>query len=182
MKHITEIQTERLLLRQWVNDDLEPFAKINADTDVMEYYPDVFTRQQSDVMAAKLINWIEQRGWGFWAVELLEQEQFIGFVGLHEPTYELPVTPCVEIGWRLAKEHWGKGYATEAAKASLEFAFKQLNLDQVYSFATVSNWKSRSVMERLNMINTESNFDHPMIPQHSPLLEHVLYKIENPLR
>ncbi len=101
----------------------------------------------------------------------------MGFVGLHEPTYDLPVTPCIEIGWRLAKEYWGKGYATEAAKTSLDFAFKKLNLPEVYSFASVSNRKSWTVMERLKMVNTKENFEHPDIPKNNPLREHVLYKI-----
>ncbi len=101
----------------------------------------------------------------------------MGFVGLHEPAYELPITPCVEIGWRLAKEYWGKGYATEAGKASLEIAFKILNLQEVYSFASVSNRQSWAVMERLKMKNTNKNFEHPIIPQNNPLREHVLYKI-----
>lgn len=96
----------------------------------------------------------------------------------NKPTYELPVTTCVEIGWRLAREYWGKGYATEAAKASLDIGFRKLDLEEVYSFTSVSNWKSRAVMERLNMVNTKSNFEHPMIPQNSPLREHVLYKID----
>jgi len=105
-------------------------------------------------------------------------KSFIGFVGLHEPHYELPFNPCVEIGWRLARQYWGKGYATEAGKAALEFAFNNLNLHEVYSFAVVENMKSRSVMERLKLKNTMSNFEHPMIPENSPLREHVLYKIE----
>jgi len=128
-------------------------------------------------MADKLKALISERGWGFWAVENQEQGSFIGFVGLHSPTYTLPVTPCVEVGWRLAKEYWGNGYATEAAKAALDIAFRKLDITEVYSFASVTNTKSRAVMERVNMVNTGSNFDHPLMLENSPLREHVLYKI-----
>lgn len=101
----------------------------------------------------------------------------MGFVGLHETTYDLPVTPCVEISWRLAKKYWGKGYATEAAKASLAVAFTTLELYEIFSFTSVLNKKSRAVMERLRMTNTQENFEHPIIPKNHPLREHVLYQI-----
>jgi RimJ/RimL family protein N-acetyltransferase len=177
MNDIIELQTERLRLRQWCDRDLPVFAQLNADPVVMEFYPAALTAEQSNSMADKLKSLIAEKGWGFWAVEVVADGHFAGFVGLHEPTYELPVTPCVEIGWRLAKEYWGKGYATEAANASLAVAFDKLNQSAVYAFASVSNRKSRAVMERLGMSNTHQNFEHPMIPEHHPLSEHVLYKI-----
>jgi len=172
-----EIKTERLLMRHWRDEDLPLFAAINADTDVMEYYPNTLTLADSDSMADKLSTLLNERGWGFWAVEQTSDKSFIGFVGLHRPLYELPVTPCVEMGWRLAKKAWGKGYATEAASAALKYAFEQLDLIQVYSFTSVSNHRSRAVMERIKMKNTHENFDHPIIPVDHPLREHVLYKI-----
>jgi len=172
-----EIKTERLLMRHWRDEDLALFAKLNADADVMEYYPKILTTTESDAMADKISTLLNERGWGFWAVEQSSDRSFIGFVGLHKPLYELPVTPCVEIGWRLAKNFWGKGYATEAALAALEYAFQQLDLTQVYSFTSVSNYKSRSVMERIKMKNIHKNFEHPIIPIDHPLREHVLYKI-----
>lgn len=172
-----ELRTERLILRQWKQDDYAPFAKMSADPVVMEYYPSTLSAEESNAMADKIASLISERSWGFWAVELIEEKQFIGFVGLHKPTYELPVTHCVEIGWRLTKEYWGHGYATEAAQASLQFAFEVLGLNEVYSFASVSNIKSCSVMKRLNMQDTGNNFEHPMIPDNHPLREHVLYKI-----
>lgn len=171
------IKTERLLLRQWKESDFEPFAAINADPEVMAFYPSILSTEQSHEMAKLFQGLIEQKGWGFWAVERLSDQAFIGFVGLHEPRYDLPVTPCVEIGWRLSKDAWGKGYATEAAKAALDFAFNELNLKQVYSFTTVSNMRSRSVMEKIGMNNTQENFEHPIIPEGHSLREHVLYKI-----
>jgi len=177
MAKIIELKTERLLLRRWKKRDFPVFSTMNADPLVMEYYPDVLTETESDAMAHKFESLLAKRSWGFWAVELIKEKRFIGFVGLHKPTYELPVTPCVEIGWRLGKEYWGNGYATEGAKASLKFAFEELNLNEVYSFTSVLNKKSRSVMARLNMQNTEANFEHPIIPKNHRLREHVLYKI-----
>ncbi|NOX43531.1 MAG: GNAT family N-acetyltransferase [Gammaproteobacteria bacterium] len=178
MTKIIEIDTKRLKLRQWRKDDLPIFAKLNADPVVMKYYPDVLSEKQSNEMAEKIESSIAQRGWGFWAVEKTDNKNFIGFVGLNEPTYDLPVTPCVEIGWRLAKKYWGNGYATEAAKAAMVVAFDKLNFSEIVSFTSVSNKQSRAVMERLGMINMQENFEHPLIPENSPLREHVLYKIE----
>ena len=177
MTHITELETERLRLRQWQDSDYPVFADINADPEVMKYYPKTLTPAESDEMANKIKSLISQRGWGFWALEQKQDKKFIGFVGLHEPTYELPVSPCIEVGWRLSKAHWGKGLATEAGRAALKFAFETLRLSRVYSFASVQNQKSRSVMERLKMSNTHKNFEHPIIPTGNPLREHVLYKL-----
>lgn len=172
-----ELKTERLLLRQWREADYEPFAALNADPDVMAFYPSTQTAERSLEMAKYFQGLIAEKGWGFWAVERLSDQRFLGFVGLHEPSYDLPVTPCVEIGWRLSKDAWGKGYATEAAKAALGFAFETLKLKQVYSFTSVGNLRSRAVMEKIGMSNTHANFEHPIIPEGHPLREHVLYKI-----
>ena len=174
---IVELQSNRLKLRQWKDSDLITFAKLSADQEVMRFYPSTLNKNESDDLACKIKGLIAKRGWGFWAVEELKTEKFIGFVGLHEPTYDLPVTPCVEIGWRLAKEYWGKGYATEASNISLDFAFNKLNLDKIYSFTSVANIKSRAVMERIGMVNINKNFEHPNIPKGHVLREHVLYRI-----
>ena len=176
--NIIELKTERLLLRQWRSEDYTAFSKMNEEPDVMEFYPATLTQKESDAMADKIKNLIEKNGWGFWAVELIDESQFIGFVGLYEPAYILPVTPCVEIGWRLDKNYWGKGYATEAAMAALNFGFSELDLKEIFSFTSINNFKSRAVMERLNMYNTNQNFEHPIIPENNPLREHVLYKID----
>lgn len=177
MSEVIELSTDQLILRQWKESDFLPFSKMNADPVVMEYYPSTLSEEESNAIANKLMGLISERSWGFWAVETQNEKKFIGFVGLHKPTYDLPVTPCVEVGWRLGKEYWGKGYATEAAKQSLKFGFEELGLSEIYSFSSVSNKKSWLVMERLNMINTGSNFEHPMIPEGHLLREHVLYKI-----
>ena len=143
----------------------------------MEYFPAILEESESNAMAEKIQHLIDGRGWGFWAVEEEMSHAFIGFVGLHVPIAELPFSPCVEIGWRLALQFWGKGYATEAAAASLHVAFEQLKLDDVCAFTPVDNAKSRAVMERLHMQNTQRNFDHPAIPKGHRLREHVLYRL-----
>ena len=178
LPEITELKTERLLLRQWRSEDMPGFAELNADPEVMEFYPQLLSPQTSNAGAEKFKSLISKNGWGFWAVESIPERSFIGLVGLHRPTYDLPFGPCVEIGWRLARAYWGKGYATEAARVCLEFAFDQLNLSEVYAFTSVPNMKSRAVMERLDMVNMLANFDHPMMPHDSPLREHVVYRID----
>lgn len=172
-----EIETERLKLRQWKKDDFSAFANINSDPIAMEYFPKTLSESESNELAQKIQSFISERGWGFWAVEEKRNKKFIGFVGLHVPLLELPFSPCVEIGWRLGKEFWGNGYASEAARVALKLAFGRLNLTEVYSFTSEANFKSRAVMERLNMVNTEQNFEHPSVPTGSPLREHVLYKL-----
>ncbi len=175
---VTELETERLILRQWKSQDLVPFAKLNSDHLVMEYFPSVLNRQESDAMADKCKSLISDRGWGFWALELKSDRTFIGFVGIHIPKDTLPFSPCVEIGWRLQKHSWGQGYATESANKALEFCFKNLNLKEVVSFTPASNYRSRSLMERLGLSNTNENFIHPDIPKNHSLSECVLYKIK----
>jgi RimJ/RimL family protein N-acetyltransferase len=177
MSQIIELETERLKLRQWKESDYPSFAKMNADAEVMKYYPSLMNQTESDEMAHNIQGFISERGWGFWAVEEKINKHFIGFVGLHERIEALPFCPCVEIGWRLATEYWGKGYATEAAKAALHFAFGSLALSEVYSFTSLHNLRSRAVMERLNMVNTHQNFEHPKVPVGNPLREHVLYRL-----
>ena len=171
------LQSNRLLLRQWTDSDLVPFAALNADPDVMAYFPAMLSSTESDRFAASIRSLIQQRGWGLWAVEVTGQAAFIGFVGLHMPTNNLPCSPCVEIGWRLAKAHWGKGYASEAAKVALAYAFEELELAEVLSFTATANQRSEPVMKKIGMLNTGKNFKHPDINAEHPLCEHLLYKI-----
>lgn len=170
------IRTERLILRQWNDEDLLPFSQMCEDKDVMEFFPKLLTVEESYAMGEKIRSLIAERGWGFWAVEIPGHSKFIGFVSLHIPKESMPFSPCVEIGWRLAKRYWGMGYATEAAKESLRYAFTHLGLDEVVSFTTVDNIRSQSVMEKIGMAYT-SNFEHPDLEPSDPLCEHVLYKI-----
>jgi len=171
-------ETKRLSLRQWKEEDLADFYALNADSEVMRYFPETLDRATSDDMAASFGTLISERGWGFWATEIKSTGEFIGFVGLNIPRTTLPFSPCVEIGWRLAKAYWGKGYATEAAQESLKYAFDELDLAEVVSFTTVQNSRSRAVMERLGLADTGDNFIYPDISKDHPLAEHVLYKIE----
>lgn len=174
---IIKPKTKRLQLRQWLPDDRVPFAAMSAHPQVMEFFPGTLSRSESDAIADNCASLIAARGWGVWAAELLETSEFIGFVGLHIPDQNLPCTPCVEILWRLSRSHWGHGYATEGAVAALKVGFEKLDLQEIVSFAAVGNHRSRSVMERLNMTNTASTFEHPDVPGPSHLRKHCLYKI-----
>ena len=172
-----EHETERLLLRQWCASDREPFAALNADPRVMEYFPALLDRAASDAMADRCQALIDKRGWGLWAVETRDSHAFIGFVGLHIPTAALPFNPCVEIGWRLAHSHWGRGLATEAAQAALRVGFEVLRLPEIVSFTARSNLRSRAVMAKLGMIDAGEAFEHPSVPLGSPLRRHCLYRL-----
>lgn len=172
-----EVETERLRLRQWKSTDRVPFAALNADSMVMEFFPSPLTRVESDAMADRCQSLIEERGWGFWAAEAKATQEFIGFVGLHTPSAELPFSPCVEVGWRLAFQHWGKGFASEAAREAIRVGFQLLGLREIVSFTTVQNLRSRAVMERLGM-QAAGTFAHPHVPERSGLRSHFLYRLE----
>lgn len=172
------LRTERLLLRPWRESDREPYAALNADPEVMRHFPSTLTRAESDASVDRIVDGFARRGWGLWAVEVDGGAPFVGFVGLDEPAWEAHFTPCVEVGWRLARAHWGKGYATEAARAAVAFGFDVLGLDEIVSFTVPANSASRAVMERLGMTHDEpGDFDHPRLPEGHPLRRHVLYRL-----
>jgi RimJ/RimL family protein N-acetyltransferase len=172
------LTTPRLLLREWRPEDREPFAALNADPRVMEHFPGVLSRRQSDALAQGSARHFERHGFGPWAVEVPGVAPFIGFVGLVVPAFEAHFTPCVEIGWRLAAEHWGQGYATEAALASARYGFDVLGLSQLVSFTTPENMRSQAVMRRIGMTHDEADdFDHPNLPPGHRLRRHVLYRL-----
>jgi ribosomal-protein-alanine N-acetyltransferase len=174
-----ELRTSRLLLRRWRDDDRDAFAAINADPVVMEHFPAPLGRQESDALADRIESGFEQRGWGLWAVEVPGTAAFVGFVGLNPATFDAPFTPAVEVGWRLAREHWGRGYATEGAHAALAFGFETLALDEIFSFTTYGNTRSRGVMQRLGMRHDPGDdFDNPNVPAGDPLRPHVLYRVD----
>lgn len=175
------LQTDRLLLRQWRDADLEPFARLNADPRVMEFFPARLGRADSDAAVRRWRGQIETRGWGLWAAELRSTGALLGFIGLQAPAAPLPFSPCVEVGWRLAHEHWGHGYATEGARAALEFGFSQLGLAEIVSFTALGNTRSRAVMRRLGMLEDVYPFDHPSVPAGSPLRRHCLYRLGAPM-
>jgi len=177
MTSLIEIQTERLFLRQWHTEDRKSFAAMNADPEVMRYFPATLTHEQSDAMADRCQMSLEKRGWGLWAVELKAERSFIGFVGLSIPVANLPFMPCVEIVWRLASSAWGKGFATEAGRAALRVAFVDLQLAEIVSFTSVINTRSRAVMERLGMKEDNQTFEHPGVPIGNLLREHCLYRL-----
>lgn len=175
------LETERLYLRQWQASDLARFAEMNADAEVMKYFPKHLSPTVSNAIANKCQQLIADKGWGFWAVSLKQDSEnddcFIGMVGLNAVHAQMPFAPNVEIAWRLHRDYWGQGYATEAARASLSFAFKTLKLDEVVAFTAVINKHSQLIMQRIGMTDTRDNFYHPMLdPKHS-LAKHVLYKI-----
>ena len=175
---MSDLRTERLLLRNWRDEDFEPFAALNADPEVMRYFPAPLTREESDRLANRARAAIETHRWGLWAVEVLSDGAFIGFVGLWDRRGSAHVVPAVEVGWRLAREHWGRGYATEAARAAVTYGFGEVGLDEIVSFTSVVNLPSRRVMQRLGMTHDPADdFDHPELPEGHPLRPHVLYRI-----
>jgi RimJ/RimL family protein N-acetyltransferase len=177
MTELIEFETERLRLRQWLESDRDPFARLCADPQVMEFYPNLLDRAASDAMVDRVQTLIRDRGWGLWAVELKADDKFIGYVGLHVPTANLPCSPCVEIGWRLASPYWGKGYASEAARDVLKVGFDRIDLPEIVSFTATLNRRSYTLMERLGMIRDAETFEHPSIPIGHPLREHYLYRL-----
>lgn len=179
IEHPPIIRTDRLVLRRWTSADLEPFAGLNADPKVMEYFPGLKTKEESDHSVSLMSGHIEKCGWGFWAASLVETGEFIGFIGLEDVHFKTDFTPAVEIGWRLAFKHWGKGYATEGALACLRYGFETLNLNEIVSFTAVENTRSRAVMQKIGMHhNSKDDFDHPKLPEGHPLRRHVLYRLE----
>lgn len=176
-----ELRTERLVLRPWEQADRPPYADMNADPAVMEFFPRMLTRDETEAQVDAFERELEARGYCPWAVAELATGEFIGFVGLHDVPSVLPFAPAVEVGWRLAERFWGKGYATEAARAALAYGFGEVGLTEVVSFTSVVNVRSRAVMERLGMLRDQSeDFDHPRVPAGSPLRPHVLYRLAAP--
>jgi RimJ/RimL family protein N-acetyltransferase len=182
---LAELTTARLRLRGWRDSDYAPFAALNADPEVMRHFPAPLDPTASDALADRCRAAIAERGWGLWAVEVQrgaddrgDAGAFTGFVGLAEPRFDAHFTPAVEVGWRLAMRFWGRGYATEAATAALGYAFGELGLDEVVSFTTVANVRSRAVMERLGMHRDPAeDFDHPSLAADDPIRPHVLYRL-----
>lgn len=177
MTSLIAFETERLRLRRWHEADLQPFAALNADPQVMVHFPQALTRAACDALAQRIRTEIVQHGWGLWAVEVKHGTPFIGFVGLHVPTADLPCVPCVEIGWRLAVAHWGQGYAAEAARGVLNVAFERIGLDEMVSFTARNNRRSLRVMQCIGM-GYSGTFKHPDLPVGHALREHVLYRMQ----
>jgi ribosomal-protein-alanine N-acetyltransferase len=176
---IPTLTTERLILRPWRDSDLAPFADINADPEVMEHFPATLSRAESDAVAGRIRAALAENGFGWWAVEVPGEAAFIGFIGIWVPNFEAHFTPCVEVGWRLARPFWGRGYATEGARECLRFGFQELGLEEIISMTAVPNARSQAVMQRLGMTRDPADdFDHPRVPEGHPLCRHVLYRLD----
>lgn len=178
MGSVVELRTERLLMRQWREADKTPFAELNADPVAMEHFVAPLSRADSDAFVERMRARLEESGWGLWALERLDTGEFLGFTGLAHFADGLPFAPATEVGWRLRREHWGHGYATEAGRAALDHAFAVLALDEVVSMTAATNLASQRVMARLGMTRDPADdFDHPRVPDGHPLSRHVLYRI-----
>jgi 3-dehydroquinate dehydratase/shikimate dehydrogenase len=175
------LKTQRLILRPWTDEDFEPFARLNADPRVMQYYPNILTRIESDHTAQIIKKMIEDEGWGRWAVSLHGSNEFIGTIGLYRldtETFPTSFSPAVAIGWRICVEHWGKGYATEGAKAALEYGFSKLQLEEIVATCAVENASSRNVMEKIGMkYDPKNDFYLPNVPKENRMSKCVLYRI-----
>ncbi len=172
------LETERLILRQWRKTDYVPYAALNADREVMAFFTATLDKKESDVMAMYMQVQLRRRGWGIWAVERKSDGAFAGSIGLNVPQAKLPCTPCVEVGWRLARAFWGQGYATEAAKEVMRFGFTVLELPEIVSFTALLNLRSQAVMQRLGMMaDPGQHFEHPDVPRGNPLRMHCLYRM-----
>lgn len=171
-----ERQTARLVLRRWRDADRAPFADQNADPEVMRHFASVLDRAGSDAMVDRILAHWERHGWGPWAAELRATGEFAGFLGLLVPRFPLPGEPGVEVGWRLGRAHWGHGYATEGGRAALEMGFGELGLQEIVAVTALGNERSKRVMERLGMRAANLEFDHPGVPEDSPVRRHCLYR------
>ncbi len=174
----TSLRTERLVLRPWRDEDLEPFAAMGQDPEVMAHFPGLIDRARAEAILLRFRAHFAKHGWGIFALEAPGVAPFLGFVGLQWVPFEAPFTPAVEIGWRLARAHWGNGYATEAARAALDFGFDELSLEEIVAMTVRANVRSWRVMERIGMMRDEGgDFDHPNVPEGHPLRRHILYRM-----
>ena len=174
----TILRTRRLILRRWKESDLLPFAGMNADQRVMEFMLGKMTEEETRQSVESIKKHFDAHGFGRWAVEIADSEKFIGFVGISIPPYTLPFSPCAEVAWRICAEEWGKGYAPEAANEALRDGFERAGLQEIVAFTTLTNVKSRRVMEKLGMQYCPAeDFNHPMVPEDHLLRRHVLYRM-----
>ena len=182
MAEALELSTGRLALRRWRPEDRVPFAALNADPEVMRYFPAELSREESDELADRIEHAFEVEGFGLWAVEVTATGRFIGFTGLNRPAFDAHFMPAIEIGWRLAREAWGHGYATEAGRAVVRLAFGDLAIGSLVAYTAVENERSRAVMDRLGMTHDPAgDFDHPWLSQGDPLRRQVLYRLRDTL-
>jgi RimJ/RimL family protein N-acetyltransferase len=178
MDDFVTLSSGRICLRRWRDEDREAFAVMNSDARVMEFFPNRLSRVESDAMFDRIQEHFRKHGFGLCAIEVRDVAPFIGFAGIGVPRFSAPFTPCVEVSWRLAFEHWRHGYATEAARLALGYGFGNLALSEIVSFTPATNHRSRAVMERLGMQrNAAEDFDHPSLAENDPLRRHVFYRL-----
>lgn len=177
-----QLETPRLLLREWQTQDREPFIAMNADPVVMRYFLATLSAQETEAMMDRNRAHFERHGFGLWAAAIQATGEFAGYIGLAVPAFETHFTPCVEIGWRLAPRFWNRGLATEGAAEVLRFAFETLELREIVSFTSTLNVASQRVMQKIGMQRDPADdFDHPRIPSGHPLCRHVLYRARRPI-
>src|SRR5258707_783452 len=181
--HTTAIlETSRLILRPWRETDHEAFARMNADPQVMEFFPARLTRSQSDALVTRIEAHFRKHGFGLFAAESRQDETFAGFIGVSVPSFRARFTPCIEIGWRLLPEFWGQGLAPEGAREVAKYAFEFLQIKELVSFTVPENLRSRRVMEKLGMTHDSADdFNRPQLPPRHPLRRHVLYRLRSGL-
>ncbi|HAT9718708.1 TPA: GNAT family N-acetyltransferase [Legionella pneumophila subsp. pneumophila] len=173
------LETERIFLRTFQEEDVESLIAINQDPKVMQFFPSIPTREETIAFIDRIISHQEEKNFSLYVAEIKKTGEMIGFVGLFTATFVAHFTPAIEIGWRISSKHWNQGYATEAAKAVLDYAFKTLDLDEVVSFTSTLNKPSIRVMQKIGLhTNSEDDFDNPKVPPGSPLIEHVLYRLK----
>jgi len=170
-------RSERLGFRNWKKEDLNDFAEINSDLDVMEHFPKPLTQQETAEFIERLQKHYDKNGYNYFATEILDTGELIGFIGLAYQEYETEFTPATDIGWRLKKSSWGKGYATEGAKRCLEFAFSELDLEKVVSTCTIGNKKSENVMKKIGM-SKKGEFNHPKLKDYPDFEKCIWYEIK----
>ena len=170
------LTTSRLGLRNWRSSDIDPFYKMNSDPEVMEYFPSLLSRKENGVMVERFKSHIETFGFGFFAVDRLDTGEFIGFIGISTTRFRSHFTPCIEIGWRLSKDHWNNGFATEGARACLRYGFEELMMNEIFSFTPLQNGPSERVMQKIGMKKI-GEFEHPLLDKNHDLSWHVLYHL-----
>jgi RimJ/RimL family protein N-acetyltransferase len=172
------LETDRTILRPWTDSDLDPWVALNSDERVMEFFPSTYTRERAERSAALLRERLERDGYGWWVLEIKGGASFAGVIALQDVPFEAHFTPALEVGWRLRHDHWGRGYATEGARAALEFAFSELQRDEVVAMTAALNEPSQRVMQRLGMTrDPNGDFEHPAVAAGHPIRPHVLYRI-----
>jgi len=175
-----ELKTVHLLLRQWKEEDLEAYAKLTSSTEVMKYFPKILTGEQSNMAARKFRKLLEEKSWGFWAVEEKSSGKFIGYAGLHAPKTQFPFSPCIEIAWRMQDKYWDNGYVLEAGREIFKASFEVFGLEEIVYFSTLKNLKGEKVARALKMEKEDKNFHHPFVEIEHELSEHYLYRIKKP--